>query len=86
MAYNIMIHKGTGFSPFKLTFGGDVNVPYALATTTSLKYPEMVMLWQERHERYIQKAQVRIKKSKEKYKNIQYPRIIKILREWRIQL
>ncbi|XP_043481296.1 uncharacterized protein LOC122510591 [Leptopilina heterotoma] len=71
-----MTHEGTGFTPFKLTFGRDANVPSALATTPSLKYPELVRLWQERHERYIRKAQEQIMRAKEKYKRIQDAKIV----------
>lgn len=71
-----MIHEGTGFSPFQLTFGRNANVPSILATTPSLKYPDLVSLWQERHERYIRKAREQIEKSKEKYKRVQDARIV----------
>ena len=76
MAYNTMVHEGTGFSPFQFTFGRDVNIPSLLATTPGLKYPDLVKLWQERHERYIRKACERIEKSKEKYKRMQDTKIV----------
>lgn len=76
MAYNIMPHKGTGFSPFQLTFGRNANVPSVLATTPSIKYSELVKLWQERHERYIGKDREKIQKYKAKYKRIQDAKII----------
>ncbi|XP_043474040.1 uncharacterized protein LOC122506110 [Leptopilina heterotoma] len=76
MAYNTMQHEGTGFSPFQLTFGRNANIPSILATTPSLKYSELVKLWQERHERYIGKARDKIQQSKEKYKRIQDAKII----------
>ena len=75
MAYNTMTHEGTGFSPFQLTFGRDANIPSALATTPSLKYSDLIKLWQERHERYLNKAKDRIHKNKEKYKRQQDSRI-----------
>lgn len=44
MAYNTMVHEGTGFTHFQLTFGQDADVPSALATTPCLKYPDLVRL------------------------------------------
>ncbi|XP_033229670.1 uncharacterized protein LOC117181215 [Belonocnema kinseyi] len=76
MAYNTMIHEGTGFSTFYLTFGRDANLPSLLATTLNLKSPELVRLWKKRHEKYIRRARERIEKSKEKYKRVQDAKIV----------
>ena len=57
------------------TFGRVANVSPALATTLSLKYPELIKLWQERHERYLNRAKDRIQKNKQKYKRQQDLRI-----------
>ena len=57
-----MTHEGTGFSPFQLTFGRGANVPSALATTPSLRYRELIKLWQERHERYLRRAKETIQR------------------------
>ena len=66
----------TEWSPFQLTFGRDANMPSLLATTPSLKYPDLVKLWQERDARYIRKARERIEKSKKNYKRMQDVKIV----------
>ena len=44
MAHNNMKHDGTGFTPFQLTFGSDVNFPSMLSTTPSVKYQKILSM------------------------------------------
>lgn len=83
-AYNTAVHEGTGFSPFQLMFGRKANLPSALATTPSLKYTELVKLWKNRHEKYLEKAKQIIEKRKEKHKEIFDSRIVKLKKVFNI--
>ena len=68
MTYNTAVHETTGYTPFKLTFGKKANVPSILSTTPSLTRQELVDIWKRRHNKYIERAREKMKKTKEKYK------------------
>ena len=48
-----------------MTFGKKTNLPSTLATTSSLTYQELLDIWKKRHEEYLQKGKVALKKTKE---------------------
>ena len=75
MADNNMNHDETGFTPFQLTFGRDANLPSMLSTTPSVKYQEILSMWKERNEGYLEQARQKIQIQKEKYKKLQNSKI-----------
>lgn len=84
MGYNTAVHEGTGYTPFELTFGRSANLPSALATTSPLKFNELIQIWSDRHEKYIAKARATILKNKEKHKRIYDGRIAKVQTIFRV--
>ena len=61
MGYNTSVHESTKLTPFELTFGHKVNLPSAIATTSSSTKNELINLWKIRHVKYINQAKENLK-------------------------
>ena len=62
--YNTAVHEALGCTPFELTFNRKAHLPSVIADTTAMSKEEVFRLWKRRHELYLARAKVIIKKGK----------------------
>ncbi len=78
LAYNTMVHEGTGFTPFELTFGHQANLPSTISKNPQRSLPDEVEFRKKEWDSRLSKAREALIKSKQKYKRDQERKIIKV--------
>lgn len=75
MAYNTSVDSSTNYTPFEFTFGREANLPASVATTTNISKNELLTLWKNRHQGYLNNANKILNKNKKKHKETQDKKI-----------